>query len=260
MDDRDLNDRGLIKQAQGGDKNALNWLFQCCFQHCRRLAYRFTGDGNIAEDLAQQTNMRLLQVFQQFDFARGTMSAWITRVCLNVCRDWARQNKRRFTLSLDIPVDSGESLAYDLPGSEPTGEDTLLGIERDALVRAVVNQLPIRHRELLVAWYLDEMDYGSIAEAFGISVKTARQRMHEARRCLLRALRPVLHRMDPDAYPNETPRPRRSPVTDRPDPDADPDHEDGIAPDQELKEGCELDELSADQSPVIVLDAPDPPL
>lgn len=120
------------------------------------------GDRTLAEDATQETFIRAWKSMAQFkgDAAPGT---WLTRIAINVCRNirrtaWFRRNDRSIS-------------PEDLPLSAPDEDRTLL---------LTVQQLPEKHRQVVILRYYQGMSLDETARALGISRSTAHHRLHKA--------------------------------------------------------------------------------
>ena len=124
----------------------------------RRYVHRLTGDPDMAEDIAQEAVLRLMRAEQ--DSPVRTPRAWLYRTATNMVRDQARHEamvRRR-----PVPVDTD---------ARPTPEQDLERGEVIREVRAVLERIPARDRELLI---LRESGfrYREIAEVIGVKTES----------------------------------------------------------------------------------------
>jgi RNA polymerase sigma factor (sigma-70 family) len=124
----------------------------------RRYVHRLTGDPDMAEDVAQEAVLRLMRTTQAAEVR--TPRAWLYRTATNMVRDQARHEamlRRR-----PVPVDTDAS---------PTPEQDLERGEVIREVRAVLERIPARDRELLI---LRESGfrYREIAEVIGVKTQS----------------------------------------------------------------------------------------
>lgn len=121
-----------------------------------RYAYRMVGDADAADDVVQEAFVRLLK---RPDLTGEDARLWIFTVATNLVRDRGRTAVRRARLLAENPV---ETPAPTVPEEEYEHE------ERIAAVRAALEQLPERDRQLLLMRE-EGFHYDEIAEAVGVA-------------------------------------------------------------------------------------------
>jgi len=139
-----------------------------------RLAYRLTGNRHDAEDLTQETFVR---VFRSLDsYVPGTFEGWLHRITTNLFLDMARRRKR-------IRMDStGDETAY-WPSSDPFGspERAFEHGNLDSDVQRALDELPPEYRAAVVLCDIEGLSYEEIAVTLGIKLGTVRSRIHRGR-------------------------------------------------------------------------------
>jgi RNA polymerase sigma-70 factor (ECF subfamily) len=130
-------------------------LFQRLYPSLYRYLERLTGDADAAEDIAQEAFVRLLRQPLPEDEVRP----WLFTVAMNLVRDRARKTERRQRLLSGAPplVTSGQ-----LP------DDHVEQSERIQVVRAVLEKLPDRDRQLLLMRE-EGFKYEEIAAVIGVA-------------------------------------------------------------------------------------------
>jgi RNA polymerase sigma factor (sigma-70 family) len=144
---------------------------------------RFVGDEASAEDLAQETFVRVFQNRAAFK-AGARFSPWLYTIAGNLARNHLRSRSRRPEVPLESSSEDNRSVADRLPGNDGTPGDHLLRDEQWAEVRRAVADLPDDLREAVV---LCELEDRSVAEAAGLlstTVKSVESRLYRARQQL----------------------------------------------------------------------------
>jgi RNA polymerase sigma-70 factor (ECF subfamily) len=145
---------------------------------------RRTGDPVLAEDLTQETLVRVLRGLPRF---RGdaALRTWARRIALNVWRDYLR---RRSANPIERPsTDDGFSVIELLDSLRPAApaprpEDTHdRRATRECLVEAA-RQLPASQRDMILLHELGATPLARVAAALGCSIGAAKVRLHRARR------------------------------------------------------------------------------
>jgi RNA polymerase sigma-70 factor, ECF subfamily len=147
----------------------------------RRYARALTRNGDIADDLVQDTLVRALR--SQHLFNGGELRSWLYTILTNLNRNRLRSLARRPTITL-----IGENDAPDASGPEAGGRD----IER-ALAELVEEQ-----RTALLLVVLEGLSYREVAEVQGVPIGTVMSRVARARlqiRAYLDNERPMLRRV-----------------------------------------------------------------
>jgi len=137
-------------------REAFRGLFDAHFQRVFRYLDRASGDPDLAEDLAQETFLRL--------FRRGALpdspGAWLASVAMNLLRNARSKEARR--RRLDSP---GRAMGAHSEASEPS--DPGQGEERRR-ARAALDRLPERERDLLLL-RAEGLSYRELADALGLA-------------------------------------------------------------------------------------------
>ena len=141
-----------------------------------RLAYRLSGNRVDAEDLTQETFVRVFHALPNFQ--PGTLEGWLHRITTNLFLDMVRRRRRISPFAL--PED--ERLAAPSPGPD----QAYLERHLDADIQQALDGLPVAFRAAVVLHDLDQLPYQEIALILGIKVATVRTRIHRGR-LLLRA-------------------------------------------------------------------------
>jgi RNA polymerase sigma factor (sigma-70 family) len=145
-----------------------------------RLAYRLSGNKADAEDLTQETFVRVFKSLAEY--TPGTFEGWLHRITTNLFLDMVRRRQRiRFDA---LPDDAGDRLVSREPGPELAYEQRNL----DPEVQAALDALPPDFRVAVVLCDLEQLSYEEIAATLDIKVGTVRSRIHRGRVLLRDAL------------------------------------------------------------------------
>ncbi|MFD1716682.1 RNA polymerase sigma factor SigE [Georgenia deserti] len=142
-----------------------------------RLAYRLTGNTADAEDLTQETFVRVFRSLHSYQ--PGNFEGWLHRITTNLFLDQAR---RRSRLRMDPLGEAGERL----PAASDSGEPER-GFEHahlDLDVQAALDSLPPKYRAAVVLCDIEGLSYEEIAATLGVKMGTVRSRIHRARAML----------------------------------------------------------------------------
>jgi RNA polymerase sigma-70 factor (ECF subfamily) len=143
------------------------------YQHrLYRYLLRLVHDSAAAEDLFQQTWLRVVQNIRRYD-PRRSFEAWLFSVAHNLAMDHLR---RRQPESLDEPAASREEVA----AADPDALERLLARERAGLLEAAVAELPAVYREALTLRFEEDMKLEEMAEVIHAPLSTVKSRLRRA--------------------------------------------------------------------------------
>ncbi|HQE83012.1 MAG TPA: sigma-70 family RNA polymerase sigma factor [Candidatus Hydrogenedentes bacterium] len=181
-------DEALAERARDGDTRAFEMLVKRYQQPLFNYIRRMIGNASDAEDLFQDTFMKVYSHLERFR-PEGSFRGWLYRIATNTCRDALRRRKLRRAFSLDTglgPGDapSGERYASGAPNpAEKAAEAELAG-----RLAAAVQSLSIKHRSVFLMARYEGMSYEEISQSLGIPVGTVKSRMNTAVNALMDAL------------------------------------------------------------------------
>ncbi|MDT4997009.1 MAG: hypothetical protein QOD45_1077, partial [Pseudonocardiales bacterium] len=145
-----------------------------------RLAYRLSGNKADAEDLTQETFVRVFRSLA--DYTPGTFEGWLHRITTNLFLDMVRRRRRiRFDA---LPDDAGDRLA----SGEAGPEQAYAAGHLDPEIQQALDALPPDFRVAVVLCDLEQLSYEEIAATRGIKVGTVRSRIPRGRVLLRQAL------------------------------------------------------------------------
>jgi RNA polymerase sigma-70 factor (ECF subfamily) len=106
-----IHDRYLVREAQGGNHRAFAQLVHAHDEGVLKLAIRITGSQSDAQDIYQETFLKVYKGLAGFQF-HCSFSTWIYRIAINACLDHLRKNRnRRKSNAIQVNADGEE---YDL--------------------------------------------------------------------------------------------------------------------------------------------------
>lgn len=172
-------DEALVLQCQNGSATAFEELVRRHQQMINALTYRMTGSLEDAEDLSQETFIRVYEQIRSYR-GRAKFSTWLYRIAVNVCLNWRQREMRR----MQVHADCAEALATQIAQAETSQTRAGLGQRvHEALLR-----LPAKQRAAVVLTVYDGLNHAEAAQALGCSEATVSWRVFSARRKLKRWL------------------------------------------------------------------------
>lgn len=161
-----------------GDKATMPSWDELVRQHADRvyrLAYRLAGNQHDAEDLTQETFIRVFRSVQNYQ--PGTFEGWLHRITTNLFLDMVR---RRARIRMEaLPED------YDrVPADEPTPEQIYHDSRLGPNLQAALDSLPPEFRAAVVLCDIEGLSYEEIGATLGVKLGTVRSRIHRGRQAL----------------------------------------------------------------------------
>lgn len=178
-----------MEKLQAGHEAALNDLMERHAAPVFHFLCRMVGNEDDANDLAQETFVRVFKSAKSFR-AEQRFSTWLFTIAANLARNHFRWRSRHPNLSLDAENPGTEqSIGSTLPADSPAPNEAALADERAKAIRAAVKDLPEDLREAIV---LCEWEEHSLAEAAAIletTPKAVESRLYRARGILREQLK-----------------------------------------------------------------------
>ena len=162
-----------IAGLRRGDSGALEAVMTHYQHRLYRFLIRLTQDPATAEDLFQQTWLRVIEKIGRYD-ARRHFTPWLFSVARNLAIDYLRKHRES---SLDVSPEQGVSPIERLAAAGADPLEQLLEFERGAMLAAAIAELPIIHREVLTLRFEEDMKLEQIAEISGVPLSTVKSRL-----------------------------------------------------------------------------------
>ncbi len=180
-------DVAAMERLRDGDDLALNEIVDRWQRRVISFLFRLTGNEAVAQDLAQETFVKVYQNRMTYR-PKGEFSTWLFTIAANLGKQHFRWSKRHPAVSLDesikIPASTGPNPAAELDG-----------VERADFVRSAVMSLPVDLRQAVVLFEYEDLSHQQIAEICGCSAKAVETRLYRARGILKTQLGKLLEKV-----------------------------------------------------------------
>ena len=174
-----LTDENLIANFQKGDKDAFNQIVMRYKDKLTNFIYRYTYDIDGAEDLAQDT---LLKVYINKDSYReiAKFSTWIYTIASNLAKTELRKIKRRKTYSVSELSNDDQEFIIHKPDSASFEdvEDTNLS---ENILQKSISQLDEEFKNIIILRDIQELSYEEISKILQIPLGTVKSRINRGR-------------------------------------------------------------------------------
>jgi RNA polymerase sigma-70 factor (ECF subfamily) len=172
------SDEELILRFQEGNVYAFEQIVYRYKDQLINYVYHFLGDRIDAEDVIQETFLRVYRnkhLYQNI----AKFSTWIYTIAGNLAKTELRRRRRRKILTLSQM--GYENRDYDLPDSM-AGPDGLVDSKmKESIIRQEIENLPIKFREAVVLRDIQEFSYEEISDILKIPIGTVKSRVNRGR-------------------------------------------------------------------------------
>jgi RNA polymerase sigma-70 factor (ECF subfamily) len=185
----DARDRADMERLMAGHDAALNDLMDRHATPMFHFLCRMVGNEDDANDLAQETFVRVFRARASFRTSEK-FSTWLYTIAANLARNHFRWRSRHPNVSLEAETgDLKQTLGSTLPAGDPAPNEQALTTERAAAVRAAVNKLPEDLREAVVLCEWEERSVADAARILETTPKAVESRLYRARQTLREKLK-----------------------------------------------------------------------
>ena len=184
-------DDELMQRFQKGDEDAFNLLVRRHQKPLINFIARFTGDKDNAEDLAQETFIRMFKAANRYKPGRAQFKTWMYFIAKNLCKNEIRNRGRRERYQIDNIVSNDNSVdgnneEIDLIASAPADSafQPEVALERKELrstIQKAIAELPEQYRLPLVLRDIQGLSYDEIGNILELRSGTTKSRINRAR-------------------------------------------------------------------------------
>lgn len=181
----------LVRLAQSGRTAAVEQLVDLYGPRLYGLLYRMTGSVADAEDLLQETYIKMLRGLAGYKEA-GRFEPWLFSIAANLARDWLRRQGRAAVVAVNMSERTAdESIEATADSADTEAEHRLIRTEQaDQLQRALAELSP-HEREVVALRFFSDLSFKEIAQVLKVPLGTALARAH-------RGLKHLRERLPPD--------------------------------------------------------------
>jgi RNA polymerase sigma-70 factor (ECF subfamily) len=191
----DTSDEQLMLACQRGREDALDELYSRYYRPMLGFIYRLVQDRQLAEDLVQETFLRVYNNRLSWK-PKSKFTSWLYRIARNLCID----EKRRYWNRLvsmnsqfsDAQEESRESFLDRVEDSKSDARENCAREVDENMIRKAINELSEEQREVILLNKYQGLTYIEIADVLGVSPESVKQRAYRAHLKLRELLEPML--------------------------------------------------------------------
>jgi RNA polymerase sigma-70 factor (ECF subfamily) len=192
-------DAELMLRVKEGDDRAFADLVQRYQTRVLGLAYRYLGDRDGAEDLAQEAFLRVYKAKARYE-PRAKFSTWLYRIVVNLCLNELRWRKGRPAMALAVATETSSNLNIDLTDeNEQEPHETMEDEELSVKIQEIISTLPDNQRIAILLNKFEGLSYHEISDSMDLTVMAVKSLLTRARVRIKEKLLPYLREESPDA-------------------------------------------------------------
>lgn len=189
MESRSPTDEELIARFQEGDVYAFEQIVHRYKDPLINFVYHFLGDRIDAEDVVQETFLRVFKKKKLYQ-SIAKFSTWIYTIAGNLAKTELRRRRRRRILSLTRM--GHEDKDYEVPDVYSSPERMVDSHMKENEIRKEIEALPVKFREVVVLRDIQEFSYEEISKILRIPLGTVKSRVNRGRLRLQKRLQHLL--------------------------------------------------------------------
>lgn len=185
------SDEALMARVARGRQDAFEYLLSRYEDAVVTFCYAFVGSRETAEDLAQETFLRVYRSAPRYK-PLAKFTTWLYRIAANLCINEIHKCKLRRAISLDEPMGpdaDGTRVVERIASPEAQPLSEVEKREAHALVEKAIARLPEDQRATLVLVEYHHLSYREISDILGVTVSAIKMRVKRARETLRDMLR-----------------------------------------------------------------------
>jgi RNA polymerase sigma-70 factor (ECF subfamily) len=179
-----LEDREVIRRCQCGQTDLIDILIDRYQVALYSLCMRLTRDRSQADDLFQETWIRVIRHLDQYSH-QHSFATWLYSICLNRYRDTRRKQRRWLRRLVSFAgAPEHQTAVADTQAPEPGPEQLAIGSETGRAVTRAVQGLPDSHRLPILLHYFFDLSVEETSQALAVPPGTVKSRLYSGRQKL----------------------------------------------------------------------------
>jgi RNA polymerase sigma-70 factor (ECF subfamily) len=181
------DDAEIIRKCRAGDERAYRELVDRYRRQVYSMALRMLRREEDAEDVAQETFIRVFRALDRYDPARP-FAAWLFTIAARLSIDHIRRRKQSPLSLFQRDAETQEERTIEVVDPGPGPEELTSRGEEEGRAQKLIDSLPPHYRIVVMMRHQQDLSYEEIAEALRVPLGTVKARIHRARALLKRQL------------------------------------------------------------------------
>lgn len=158
----------LIELAKNGDRGAFGEIYRTYLTRIYRFVYYLVNDENLAEDITQDTFIKVWNALPSFSIKKGTMQAYLFRAARNLVID--KQRKKKDSVLTEEIAESAQSQT-DLVNEYAQNEE-------GKLLKSALETLKESEKQIIILRYFEDLSFKEISNVIGKNDGAVRVEVH----------------------------------------------------------------------------------
>jgi RNA polymerase sigma-70 factor (ECF subfamily) len=188
---RERSDEELIAAFQQGDETAFNLLVGRYKDPLMNFVYRYLGDDDDADDVVQETFVRLFRNKHAYK-PLAKFSTWLYTIATNLAKSQLRRMKRHSIFSLSRRGDEPQAKDFDIPDNRYSADRLVDGLMKEERIQKALNAINPNYREVVILCDVQELSYQEICHVTGLNMGTVKSRLNRGRAQLQELLKDIM--------------------------------------------------------------------
>lgn len=183
----ETDDTEILKRCLRGDEKAYREIVERYQRQVYSLALRMVRQSQDAEDVTQETFVRMFRALDRYDPNRS-FAAWLFTIASRLAIDHLRRRKVRPISLVQREPGSFEEREIEIPDTGLQPDELASHGEEEVRAQELIDSLPPHYRIVVVLRHQQDLSYEEIAEALHLPLGTVKARIHRARALLKQRL------------------------------------------------------------------------
>lgn len=186
-----FDDNALIKEFQNQNEAVFDQLVIKYKDRIFNICYRFLGNYEEANDMAQETFVKAYRNLNNFKF-KSSFYTWIYTIAINTCKNKvnsAEYKNNRLTFSMDSKIEvDGSDIKPEIKDNSPTPSEIVASKELNEHIQTHINSLKEEHKTIIILRDIEDLAYEEIGKIMSITLGTVKSKLARAREILRQKL------------------------------------------------------------------------
>ena len=189
------NDMQWVRDFKAGDRSAFDKIMLKHKDRVFNLCYRFMGDLQEGNDMAQETFVKVYTSLKKFRM-ESSLTTWLYRIAVNTCKNRLKsthfRNRKKAVSFAGPGDDAGNNPEMTMKDDGPTPNGLLLRKEKMLLIQKAIEKLPEKQKSVIVLRDMEGLSYEEISKITGYPLGTVKSKLARARLGLRKRLQGVV--------------------------------------------------------------------
>jgi RNA polymerase sigma-70 factor (ECF subfamily) len=179
----DDDDAEVVRQCRLGNEQAYRQLIERYQPRIYSLAVRMVGQAQDAEDVTQETFVRMFRAIDRYDPARP-FAAWLFTIASRLCIDHIRRRRSRPISLVQRETGSQDEHLIEVEDTGLKPDEIVSRAEEEQRAHTLVDSLPPHYRIVVMLRHQQDLSYEEISQVLHLPLGTVKARIHRARALL----------------------------------------------------------------------------